>query len=80
MNTNELRAYCLTIKGAADVSPEGENNFIIKVVGKIFAYTEEKLLDNQPFGIMLKCNPERAAELRTQYKGITAGRGNLSKA
>lgn len=80
MTTNELRVYCLTVKGAEDTSSEGENNFIIKVMSKIFAYTEKKLSDDQSFGIMLKCNPERAVELRTRYKGITAGRGNFAKA
>ncbi|WP_229058711.1 MULTISPECIES: hypothetical protein [Parabacteroides] len=73
MNTNELRTYCLTPKGAADVSPEGENNFIIKVVGKIFAYTEEKLLDNQPFGIMLKSRNEPPNSAPSTKVSLLAG-------
>jgi len=80
MTKNELRDYCCSIKGATDTSSGGENMFIIKVMDKIFAYTEDKLPQGEPFTIMLKCNPEKAIELRSQYEGITTPKGAFAKA
>jgi predicted DNA-binding protein (MmcQ/YjbR family) len=50
--------------------PFDETTLVFKVMGKMFALTG---LDESEFKVNLKCDPERAIELREQYDHITAG-------
>jgi predicted DNA-binding protein (MmcQ/YjbR family) len=62
--------YCLSRPGAEETYPFGETVLVMKVGGKMFALMS---LDALELTINLKCDPERAQELRGEFEGITAG-------
>lgn len=66
MNQESLREYCLSKKFATEDFPFDEVTLVIKVGGKMFALIP---LDGEP-RIALKCDPERAIELREQYPAV----------
>lgn len=70
MNAEEFRDYCLTRKGASEGTPFGEQTLVFKVGGKIFALIS---LERVPPRANLKCDPDRALELRDRYPAITPG-------
>ena len=69
MNIEEVRKYCYRMKGVTEGFPFDETTLVFKVGGKMFALLNLKG-DNT---INLKCDPERAVELRERYDFITAG-------
>ncbi|MBS1512467.1 MAG: MmcQ/YjbR family DNA-binding protein [Bacteroidetes bacterium] len=66
MNIETLREYVLQLPDVAEGFPFGEDTLVFKVKGKIFLLTG---LDRQPLQFNVKCNPERAIELREEYPG-----------
>lgn len=68
MNLEELREYCLSLKGTTEHFPFDEVTLVIKVQGKMFALIP---LDNPETQIALKCDPERAIALREKYDAVT---------
>lgn len=71
MDIEEFREYCIARKGITEEFPFGPENLVFKVMGKMFALLP---LDDVPPRANLKCDPERAVELREEYDGaITAG-------
>lgn len=64
-----FRTYCLSKPGTSEDTPFDENTLCFKVGGKIFALTDIDIFES----VNLKCNPERAIELREIYYGITPG-------
>jgi predicted DNA-binding protein (MmcQ/YjbR family) len=69
MNIEEFRDYCLEKVGVTEEMPFGPDVLVFKVGGKIFALTDI----NTFASINLKCDPERAVELRDQYEFIRPG-------
>jgi predicted DNA-binding protein (MmcQ/YjbR family) len=69
MNIEDFRNYCISKKGAQEDFPFGEETLVMKVMGKIFALAN---LDG-PLSINLKCDPEKAIELREQFPSIRPG-------
>ncbi len=69
MNIEEIREYCISKKGTTECFPFDEVTLVFKVGEKMFALTN---LDGEP-SINLKCNPEKAIELREQYSSIEPG-------
>lgn len=69
MNIEELREYCITKKGVTEGFPFDEVTLVFKVGGKMFALTN---LDGEP-SVNLKCDPEKAIELREHYAEIVPG-------
>ena len=67
MNIEELREYCLSFKGATECFPFDDVTLVLKVQGKMFALIP---LDNIETQITLKCDPERAIDLREEYSAI----------
>jgi predicted DNA-binding protein (MmcQ/YjbR family) len=68
VNIESFRNYCLKKKGVTEEFPFGEDTFVFKVMGKIFAIT------NLDFAsVNLKAEPEKAVELRDQYPAVTPG-------
>jgi len=67
MNVEELRDYCLSLKGTTDCFPFDEVTLVLKVQGKMFGLIP---LDNPEPQITLKCDPERAITLREDYSAI----------
>jgi predicted DNA-binding protein (MmcQ/YjbR family) len=64
MNIEEFRKYCLAKKYTQEDFPFGVDTLVYKVKGKIFAITG---LNEESFKVNLKCDPERAIELRELY-------------
>ena len=63
MNIEEFRDFCLDKMGVTEETPFDETTLVYKVMGKMFALTDTK----SEFSINLKCEPEKAIELREQY-------------
>lgn len=72
MNIEEAREACLAIKGAGESFPFGEDVLVFKVMDKMFAYMGLDSKDGE-FWLNLKCDPERAVELRERYDGVIPG-------
>jgi predicted DNA-binding protein (MmcQ/YjbR family) len=70
MHIEELRNYCLDRKGVTEEMPFGDGTLVFKVMGKMFAAIS---LDEIDLRINLKCDPERAVELRASFPAITPG-------
>jgi predicted DNA-binding protein (MmcQ/YjbR family) len=70
MNIESLTSYCLAKKGVQESFPFGGDTLVFKVMDKIFALTG---LENSPCTVNLKCDPEKAAELRENYEDIQPG-------
>lgn len=69
MTLEDFRAHCLKKPGFSEDFPFGPEVLVFRVGGKIFA-----LLDVDAFeSVNLKCDPERAVELRERYEGIKPG-------
>ncbi len=69
MNIEEFRAYCLSKKAVSESFPFDDTTLVMKVLDKMFALAN---LDGD-LSINLKCNPEKALELREQYPAVQAG-------
>lgn len=69
MNIEEIREYCLTKPGVTEHFPFDEVTLVFKVMGKMFALTN---LDGET-SMNLKCDPEKAIELREQFDDIVPG-------
>jgi predicted DNA-binding protein (MmcQ/YjbR family) len=69
MDLERLRTHCLAKPGVTEDLPFGPDTLVFRVNGKLFALCDVNVFD----GINLKCDPERAVELRERYPGITPG-------
>jgi predicted DNA-binding protein (MmcQ/YjbR family) len=69
MNITFFRDYCLSKPGTSEDTPFDENTLCFKVGGKIFAIID--IVDFE--SVNLKCDPDRAVELREQLQGIQPG-------
>ena len=70
MNHELFRDYCLAKAGVQEEFPFGEDTLVFKVMGKMFALTS---ITEQQGSCNLKCDPEKAEELREKYSAITPG-------
>jgi len=70
MFVDELRGHCISKKGVEECLPFGPNTLVFKVMGKIFLLAS---LDTQPVQFNVKCNPEKAIELREIYNCVLPG-------
>lgn len=64
MNIEQLRAFCLSKPGVEESLPFGPDTLVFKVNGKIFLLTG---LDSYPLQFNVKCDPDRALELREEH-------------
>lgn len=69
MNIEELREYCLSLKGVTEDMPFKDEYLMFRVFDKWVAVIPLKDLDLK---IYIKCNPEKAIELREQYNCVEA--------
>lgn len=69
MDIETFRDFCLSLPVVTEGLPFGEDTLVFKVEGKIFA-----LIDiAKPDGFNVKCDPEKAIELREKYDCVKAG-------
>lgn len=66
----ELRLFCLNKAFVTESFPFDENTLVFKVHNKIFAMFS---LEKDPLRINLKCDPEKAIELREEYWQVIPG-------
>ncbi len=70
VNIEELRDYCLSRPGAEEDFPFGPDTLVYKINGKIFLLAG---LDQNPVQFNVKCDPEKAVQLREEYSCILPG-------
>ncbi|MGL1885678.1 MAG: MmcQ/YjbR family DNA-binding protein [Reichenbachiella sp.] len=69
MNIEDFRNFCLNKPGVTEGTPFDHCTLVFKVMNKMFALAN---MDNF-LSTNLKCDPERAIELREQYHGVRPG-------
>ncbi|MBM1105661.1 MmcQ/YjbR family DNA-binding protein [Aurantibacter crassamenti] len=76
MNIEEFRQYCLSKRGVTEEFPFDEHTLVFKVMGKMFALSG---LQRLPPQVNLKCDPERAIQLREEFDGDIIPGYHMSK-
>jgi predicted DNA-binding protein (MmcQ/YjbR family) len=69
VNIEEIRDYCLAKPGVTEDMPFGEDTLVFRVGEKLFLLTS--LSQGDRFNV--KCDPERAIELREQHTEVQPG-------
>lgn len=69
MHIEQFREYCLSFPEVTEEFPFGPDTLVYKVRGKIFALTHIESFDS----INLKCDPEKAIELRERFPAVVPG-------
>ncbi len=67
MNLEELRNYCISKNGVEETLPFGPDTLVYKVMGKVFLLTG---IEYNPIQFNIKCDPEKAIELREQFSCV----------
>jgi predicted DNA-binding protein (MmcQ/YjbR family) len=70
MNLADFCAYCLSLPHVEETTPFGPDVLVYKVGGKMFALATP---DEFPSTVNLKCDPDRAIELRDRYEEVQPG-------
>ncbi len=65
MHIEAYRNYCLSKNSVTEAFPFDNNTLVFKVAGKMFALADVDLFTS----INLKCDPEKAVQLREEYDG-----------
>ncbi|MFH6972208.1 MmcQ/YjbR family DNA-binding protein [Flavobacterium petrolei] len=73
MNLETYYEYCLSKKGVTEHFPFDEDTLVFKVGGKMFALSSLSQWEKGQPSVNLKCDPERAEELRAEYDDIQPG-------
>ena len=70
MDLAEAVEICMARPGAEETTPFGPDVLVYKVAGKMFATAG---IDDDIGRMNLKCDPERAIDLRERYEAILPG-------
>ena len=70
MDLPDAVAHCLSKPGAEETTPFGPEALVYKVCGKLFAIA---IPDDVPPRLNLKCDPDRALELRDEHPAVLPG-------
>jgi predicted DNA-binding protein (MmcQ/YjbR family) len=70
MSIDEIRAHCLSKKLVTEDLPFGEDTLVFRVADKIFLLTG---LNAETVSINVKCDPERAINLRESHADVKPG-------
>ena len=70
MNIETIRDYCLSKPGAEETLPFGPDTLVFKVNGKAFLLVG---LDAEDLRFNVKCDPDKALELREEYPCVLPG-------
>lgn len=73
MTIQDFYDYCLAKKAVTEHFPFDEDTLVFKVGGKMFALSSLSQWEKGEASVNLKCEPERALELRAEYDGIEPG-------
>lgn len=69
MHLEDILHFCQQLPGTEETFPFDNRTLVFKVMGKMFALVDVE----ESVGINLKCDPERAIELRERFDGIQPG-------
>ncbi|MBS0000557.1 MAG: MmcQ/YjbR family DNA-binding protein [Cyclobacteriaceae bacterium] len=69
MNIEDFRNYCLRKPGTTEEFPFDNQTLVFKVGGKMYALCDIDTFDS----INLKCDPEKAVQLREMYDPVVPG-------
>jgi predicted DNA-binding protein (MmcQ/YjbR family) len=70
MNIETLREYCLAKPGTEETLPFGPDTLVFKAGGKAFLLVG---LDDEQLRFNVKCDPEKAIELREEFSCVLPG-------
>lgn len=70
MNIETIRDYAISLEDATEGFPFGESVLVFKVKNKIFLLLP---LDEDQLQFNVKCEPDKAIELREQYDCVLPG-------
>ena len=70
MNIESLQQYCLSKPEVEETLPFGPDTLVYKINGKMFLLLG---LDNDPLQFNVKCEPDKALELREEYPCVIPG-------
>ena len=73
MNIEQLRDFCINKKGVTEHFPFDEVTLVFKVMDKMFALSSLDKWEKGEETINLKCDPEKALELRDEFEGVNPG-------
>ena len=69
MFLDDLRNHCIDKPGVTEGFPFDKSTLVFKVFGKMFALVDVDVFE----AINLKCDPEKAIELRESHQGVQPG-------
>ena len=70
MDIESIRIYCISKNAVKECMPFDDKTLVFKVAGKIFALAT---LEAHPLRLNLKCDPEKAIELRECFESVRPG-------
>lgn len=73
MNLESFYEYCISKRGVTEHFPFDDNTLVFKVGDKMFVLSSLKHWELGEPSVNLKCNPERALELRVEYDAVEPG-------
>ena len=73
MHIEQLRDFCIAKKGVTEHFPFDDVTLVFKVMHKMFALSGLDKWEKGEESINLKCDPEKALELRGEYEGVNPG-------
>lgn len=69
MNIEDVRDFCLSLKGATECFPFDETTLVFKVMGKMFCLTD---LGGE-LSVSIKNDPEKNIQLREEFPDVSPG-------
>ena len=73
MNLETYYEYCLSKIGVTEHFPFDEDTLVFKVGAKMFALSSLSQWEKGQPSVNLKCDPDKAAELRSEFDDIQPG-------
>lgn len=73
MNLETYYEFCISKRGVTAHFPFDQDTLVFKVGGKMFALSSLSQWEKGSPSLNLKCDPERALELRAEYDDIQPG-------
>lgn len=70
MDIESLREYCLSKEGTEETFPFGPDTIVFKINGKLYLLAG---LDSTPLSFNVKCDPDKAQELREEFPCVQPG-------
>ncbi|MCQ2218648.1 MAG: MmcQ/YjbR family DNA-binding protein [Paludibacteraceae bacterium] len=67
MNVEDVRAFCLGLKGTTEDMPYGDDMVVFRIEGKIYLHLPLEYAEPR---ISIKLDPEYAQQLRAQFVGV----------